>query len=189
MGERNPEFALIDTVLEEHPELIRMMKDDVCRGSAGSNFGRQDTPSVEQIVRGAIYKQMRNIDYADFERHQDDSKICETFLKLDRKIFSEKTWQKYIARISEDSLDKLMVSLNKIAIGLGYEDLKKIVEDSTVVETNIHYPTNNALMWERTYGSMYKGKPSFAVAPKRGNRPADQRSDDYRNYMVDAKKT
>ncbi|GHV79855.1 transposase [Spirochaetia bacterium] len=177
--ERNPEFALIDTVLEEHPELIRMMKDDVCRGSAESNFGRQDTPSVEQIVRGAIYKQLRNIDYADFEGHQDDSKICETFLKLDRKIFSEKTWQKYIARISGDSLDKLMVSLNKIAIGLGYEDLKKIVEDSTVVETNIHYPTNNSLMWDCI-------KESHRLL---SHLKEEIDTIDYRNYMVDAKKT
>jgi IS5 family transposase len=39
-----------------------------------------------------------------------------------------------------------MVEINKIAIGEGIEDLEKLREDSTVVETNIHYPTNNSLM-------------------------------------------
>jgi hypothetical protein len=29
---RNPEFGLIDTILETHPELIRMLKDDITLG-------------------------------------------------------------------------------------------------------------------------------------------------------------
>jgi len=57
-------------------------------------------------------------------------------------------YQKYISRISEKSLSKLMVEINKIAIGEGIEDLEKFREDSTVVETNIHYPTNNSIMFD-----------------------------------------
>jgi IS5 family transposase len=145
---RNPELCVIDTILEEHPELIRMMKDDVCRGSAESNFGRQDVPSVEQVVRGAIYKELRGIPYEELELHQEDSKICEQFMKLENKQFSQKTMQKYIARISGEKLDALMVALNKLMIADAYEDVSKFVQDSTVVETDIHYPTNNSLVWD-----------------------------------------
>ena len=41
-----------------------------------------------------------------------------------------------------------MYEINKIAIDEGIEDLTKFREDSTVVETNIHYPTNNSLVWD-----------------------------------------
>lgn len=41
-----------------------------------------------------------------------------------------------------------MIFLNKIAIGEGIEDIKKLRQDSTVIETNIHYPTNNSLVWD-----------------------------------------
>jgi IS5 family transposase len=41
-----------------------------------------------------------------------------------------------------------MVEINKIAIQEGCEDMEQFCLDSTVVETNIHYPTNNALMWD-----------------------------------------
>jgi len=41
-----------------------------------------------------------------------------------------------------------LVAINKIAINEGLEDLSKLCQDSTVVETNIHYPTNNALVWD-----------------------------------------
>lgn len=40
------------------------------------------------------------------------------------------------------------MELNKIAINEGLEDLKKIRQDSTVVETDIHHPTNNSLVWD-----------------------------------------
>jgi hypothetical protein len=51
----DPELGLIDTVLEKHPELITMLAPDITAGQKGSDFGRQDTPGVEQIVRAAIY--------------------------------------------------------------------------------------------------------------------------------------
>jgi len=57
-------------------------------------------------------------------------------------------YQKYISQIKAENLQKLLVELNKIAISEGIEDLEKIRQDSTVVETNIHYPTNNSLLWD-----------------------------------------
>jgi len=42
----------------------------------------------------------------------------------------------------------LLLALNKIAIQQGLEDLESLRTDSTVVETNIHFPTNNSLVWD-----------------------------------------
>ena len=61
----NPEFCVIDTILESRPDLILMLKSDIICSERPSTFGRQDTPSVEQIVRAAIYKEMKGIGYAD----------------------------------------------------------------------------------------------------------------------------
>ncbi len=62
--------------------------------------------------------------------------------------YSFQLYQKYISRIKAESLERLLVALNKIAITEGLEDLTSMRQDSTVVETNIHYPTNNALIWD-----------------------------------------
>ena len=56
-------------------------------------------------------------------------------------------FQKYISRIKPDSLHRLLVEVNRIAISEGLEDVKSISQDATVVKTNIHYPTNNSLVW------------------------------------------
>ena len=73
----------------------------------------------------------------------------------------------------------MLVELNKIAIDEGLEDIEKIRQDSTVVETNIHYPTNNAILWD---------------CIKEANRLLGHLREEintlsYREYTVQAKKT
>jgi transposase, IS5 family len=145
----SPELAVMDTILNQHPEIYEIVKKDITMGEEGSSFGRQDKPTVEQIVRAAIYKEMKSLTYRELEYAQHDSRMCSVFIKLDdRKPFSFKAYQKYISRISGESLNKVMIAINKIAMGEGLEDGKSIRTDSTVVETNIHYPTNNSLVWD-----------------------------------------
>lgn len=145
----NPEFCMIDTILENHPEIIVMFKADITGKESTSTFGRQDTPSVEQIVRAAIFKEMRGMDYRELEYAQEDSLICASFIKLDdREPFSFQMFQKYISRIKPETLNRALVEINRIAIGEGLEDVKSVSQDSTIIKTNIHYPTNNSLVWD-----------------------------------------
>ena len=55
----DPELGLIDTVLEQHPHLVALLQEDITKGQKTSIFGRKDTPSVEQIMRAAIYKELK----------------------------------------------------------------------------------------------------------------------------------
>ena len=146
---RNPEFGVIDTILELRPEIIQIFKADVVGNDDINNFGRKDTPTVEQIVRAAFYKEMKGYDYRELEYAQSDSRICASFIKLDERTpFCFQTFQKFISRINEDTLHKVLVEIVKIAINEGFEDISKIRQDSTVVKSNIHYPTNNSLVWD-----------------------------------------
>ena len=146
---RDPELGLIDTLLEQHPHLVALLQEDITKSQKTSVFGRKDTPSVEQIVRAAIYKELKGLDYRQLDYHQTDSRICTLFIKIDElRPYSFQLYQKYISQISSDNLQKVLVELNKIAIDEGIEDLEKIRQDSTIVETNIHYPTNNSILWD-----------------------------------------
>lgn len=137
-------------------------------------------PTVEQIVRAAIYKEMKNLTYRELEFAQHDSRLCATFIRLDeRRPFSFKAYQKYISRISGDSLNKILVAINKIGMEEGIEDGRSIRTDSTVVETNIHYPTNNSLIWDciKTIDRLLKKLKETGVEIK------------VRSYKKQAKKT
>lgn len=145
----NPELGLIDTVLEQNPELIQILAADITKGCKNSDFGRKDTPTVDQIVRGAIYREFKSLTYRELEYHQEDSRICSSFIGIDElRPLSFQVWQKYISKIREGSLQKFLVNLNQIAITEGLEDLASVRTDSTVIESNIHHPTNNSLVWD-----------------------------------------
>lgn len=146
---KNPEFGLMDTILKMHPDLIKLVQPDIVSGCKVSDFGRKDIPSVERIARAAIYKELKGLDYRELEYHQEDSRICDQFLKIDGgRQYRFQMYQKYISKVKPDSLERLLVALNKIAIEEGLEDIEKFRTDSTVVQTNIHYPTNNSLVWD-----------------------------------------
>ena len=146
----DPELALIDTVLEQHTELFELVKGDIIGIGKDSELGRQDSPTAEQIVRAALYKEIKKLDYRELEYAQHDSKVCGAFIKLDgRKPFSFELFYKYISQIKGESLKGFMVGINRIMMQEAkVEDGKSLRTDSTVVETDIHYPTNNELMWD-----------------------------------------
>jgi len=102
---RNPEFGLMDTLLEKHPHLYEIAAPDITTGAKDSNFGRDDMPSVEQITSAAIYKEIKGLDYRELEYAQTDSRICEQFIKINPlRPYSFQVFQKYISKISADSL-------------------------------------------------------------------------------------
>lgn len=145
----DPELGLIDSILDHYPHLIIKVKEDITSNEKPSQFGRKDTPTVEQIVRAAIYKELKELDYRQLAYQQEDSSICAIFLRIDElRPYSHQVYQKYISKIRPESLEELLVELNKISINEGLEDINKIRQDSTVVESDIHYPTNNALIWD-----------------------------------------
>jgi IS5 family transposase len=146
----DPELALIDTILNENVKLYEIVAPDILELNKSSNMGRQDSPTVEQVVRAAVYKELKKLDYRELEYAQGDSRLCGAFIKLEgRSAFSFEVLYKYISRIRVESLRGLMVEINRIMMEEeGIEDGKSLRTDSTVVETDIHYPTNNALIWD-----------------------------------------
>jgi len=146
----DPELALIDTILNENPRIYEIIAPDIMGLNKNSKEGRQDGPTVEQVVRAAIYKELKKLDYRELEYAQEDSRICGAFIKLEgRSPFSFEVFHKYISKIRGESLRALMVEINRIMMREeGIEDGKSLRTDSTVVETDIHYPTNNSMIWD-----------------------------------------
>jgi IS5 family transposase len=69
-----------------------------------------------------------------------------------------------------------MIALNKRAIEEGLEHVKEFRQDSMVIETNIHYPTNNRLVYdcikeiERLFEHLKEEINGFSYKNTRGRR-------------------
>lgn len=176
----DPELGLIDSVLERHPHIIFTLGENISDSDGQNRFGRKDTPSIEQIVRASIYKELKGLDYRQLEYHQEDSRIACLFIKIDPlRPYSFQMYQKYISRIKPERLGTALVELNKIAIAEGLEDIEKIRQDTTTIETDIHHPTNNSLIWD----CIRKSNDHLAKLGK------EIKGLSYRDYTEGAKKT
>ena len=145
----HPELALFDVLLDKNPQFVKIVSKDVLSGLKDSAFGRKDSPTVEQVLRAAIYKEIKHLTYRELEVAMYDSKICSMFLKLEENQgYSYSVMQKYISKIKEETIRVIVISINKIAISEGIEEVDKISSDTTSVETNVHYPTNNSLAFD-----------------------------------------
>ena len=143
------ELGLIDSILGQHPHFISTLGADITDKTVPQHFGRKDTPSIEQIVRAGIYKELKGLEYRELEYHQEDSRIASLFIKIDPlRPYCFQMYQKYISQIKPERLEDVLIELNSIAIKEGLEDIKKIRQDTTTIETNIHHPTNNSLIWD-----------------------------------------
>ena len=49
------DLAVIDTILDENPRLYEIVGADLLELNKSSKRGRQDSPTVEQVVRAALY--------------------------------------------------------------------------------------------------------------------------------------
>ena len=145
----HPELALFDVLLNKKPHFVKIVSKDVLSGLKDSIFGRKDSPTVEQILRAAIYKEIKRKTYIELEVDMYDSKICSMFLRLeDNQGYSYSVMQKYISKIKEETIVAIITEINNIAISEGIENVDKISTDTTNIETNVHYPTNNSLVYD-----------------------------------------
>src|ERR1035437_963878 len=142
-----PELALFDVLLDKNPHFVTLVSKDVLFDLKDSTLGRQDSPTVEQVLRAAIYKEIKRLTYRELQADMLDSKICNIFLKLEENQgYSYSVMQKYISKIKEESIRSIIIEINNIAISEGIEQVDKISTDTTNIETNVHYPTNNSLV-------------------------------------------
>ena len=146
--ERAREYAEVSRLLDRMPQLLDLVDVDVRRG-ASAETGRPGL-SAEQIQRALVVKQAESWSYEQLAFHVLDSTTLRWFCRLG--AFDDppaaSTWQENIKRVSTETLDAHLQALLGLAKADGIEDGAVVRGDCTVVETNIHHPTDSSLLWD-----------------------------------------
>ena len=135
------DYQIIDQVLSDENIILELAKD-----FPDTATGRNRTP-VEQTLRFLVLKHQRGLDYRSLERTLKVNLEDRWFCKVSGdNVPCFKTLQNQISQISEQSIrainDKVMAEARKRKLTKG----KKMRVDSTVTESNIHYPTDSSLI-------------------------------------------
>jgi IS5 family transposase len=134
------------------PEAVRLIHEDLSwRGNkrVDPTKGRHGM-AAEQVLRAVVLKQMGRFSYEKLAFHLADSATYRTFcrLGLGGQPPKKATLQKNIKRLKPETLATINAMLVHEAEALGVEDGQKVRTDSTVVESNIHYPNDSTLLWD-----------------------------------------
>jgi transposase, IS5 family len=140
------ELVELDRLLEDD-ELFELVKADLLKRYLHSErLGRHSTP-VEVILRMLVVKKLYGWSYRQTERFVCDSIVLRQFCRLYLESAPDDTtlirWANTIGAPTLAALNDRAVELARtLKVTRG----RKLRTDATVVETNIHYPTDDALL-------------------------------------------
>ena len=145
-SEMDAELAQIDKVLDDET-IYQMVKSDLAqRYPKTQQTGRRSTP-VEVVLRMLVVKHLYNLSYEKTEKAVKDSLVLRRFCRVYfENVPDDTTLIRWSHQIKSETLRSLHERVVQIARGLKVTKGRKLRTDGTVVESNIHYPTDSSLL-------------------------------------------
>jgi transposase, IS5 family len=141
-----PELAQLDELLEDDVFFERVKADLAQRHPNSGRLGRHSTP-VEVILRMLVIKRLYCFSYEQTEHFVSDSIVLRQFCRLYLEPAPDDTT---LIRWANQIGSETLASLNDRAVELAKSSKvtrgRKLRVDSTVVETNVHPPTDSKLL-------------------------------------------
>jgi len=146
---RTTELDAISRILETCPAISDLAMQDLSPGAGKCRKGANGM-SAEQIVRAAIIKQMFGFSYHDLAFHLIDSKSLRKFslLGIADKGFKKSALCKNIKTLSPQTWEAINRCIVEHAKKNNVEKGRQVRIDCTVVESNIHAPSDSTLLWD-----------------------------------------
>ena len=143
------ELERISRILDAELSIADWVHQDLCQGRQLHDTGANGM-SAEQVLRAAIVKQMFGSSYELLPFHVTDSISLRAFCRIGiaDKGFKKSAIAKNIKRISPATWEQI----NRILVAHGREENiekgRQARMDCTVVESNIHLPTDSTLLFD-----------------------------------------
>lgn len=139
------QLAMMSSILDNCAELISWVEADLTSKDTQST-GRVGLP-VESVLRCAILKQVRQLSYKELAFYLEDSGSFRSFARLPQDLVPKKSaLQDNISRIKPQTWEHINQSLVARALVEEVEYGEQVRIDSTVVETNVHAPSDSSLL-------------------------------------------
>ena len=143
----DPILQTISDFLDNNATIIDGIRRDLERGLKNPDRGR-DGLTPEQVLRALIVKRVKNWDLRELRERIADGITLRQFTEFYSKpVPKHQAFNQAFNRLTPETIKAVNEMVVKAAVELGLEDGKKLRNDTNVVQTNIHHPTDNTLMW------------------------------------------
>jgi IS5 family transposase len=146
--ELDPMLAQIADFIDEHDELIEGVRRDLNRGLKKPSTGRNGlTP--RQVLGSLILMRVKDWDYRELRERIADGYTLRIFTDFyAQSVPKHDAFNRSFNRLTPATLQAINNAVVQAAVDAGFEDGAKLRVDTTVVESNIHWPTDGTLLWD-----------------------------------------
>jgi len=142
-------YEAISDVLEDNPEVISLAHRDWSKALSVSRVGRQSGYTSEQMLRALVVMFVEGDSYRQVVVRIENSEFLQHFVGLGPKPMMDYTFlSKAFGGLSEETWQAMNGALSRYATKENKITGEKLRLDTTVYETNIHYPTDSSLLWD-----------------------------------------
>lgn len=145
-NEMDPILAEIDRLLDDE-ELYQLIRNDLAKRFPQTEVtGRNSTP-VEVILRMLAVKRLYKLSYERTECQVRDSLVLRQFCRVYlQDVPDDTTLIRWAGLIQPKTLERFNQRVAQLAAQLKVTRGRKLRTDGTVVETNIHLPSDSSLL-------------------------------------------
>ena len=139
-------LQMMDQILEDNPEIIELVHSDLTQGLSKTGAWGM---SAEQILRAAIIRQWKQYSYRELADRLNDGVCLRWFTRFySAPVPHFTSLQKVVKAIGAATWGKINEVLVQYARSRKLESGRSLRTDTTVVASNIHYPTDAKLLWD-----------------------------------------
>jgi len=144
----DPLLAAISEFIDCHGALVEGVRQDLERGLKNPATGRGGL-SPQQVLRSLVLQRVKNWDYRELRERIVDGLTLRRFTDFySGCVPKHDAFNRAFNRLTPATLRAINEAIVQAAVALGLEDGGKLRVDTTVVETDIHYPTDSTLLWD-----------------------------------------
>ena len=137
-----PLLQVICDFLDRQPALIERVRRDLVRGLKEPRKGRRGL-TAPQVLRALVLMRLKNWDYRELRERIADGIMLRQFTDFYcEKVPKHDAFNRGFNRLTPATLKAINDLVVEAAVKLGLEDGSKLRVDTTVVESDIHHPTD-----------------------------------------------
>lgn len=141
-------YAWIDECLEANPLIVWLVHEDLERLSQ-SREGRAGKYTSENLFRALIVHQVEKTALRETVIRIAESPTLQAFIRLGPRPVPDFTFlNRAFKAITAETWKMVNEELARYAVKKRQIDPSRIRVDTTVIESNIHYPTDSSLLWD-----------------------------------------
>lgn len=144
----DPILKAISNYVDAHPEWIEWVHEDLVRGLKNPKTGRRGL-NAERLLRALILQRIKDWDYRELQERIAGDYALRGFTRFWMDgVPDHKAFHRGVNRLRPETVHALVEGVVKSAVDDRLENGKRVRIDCTAVETDIHYPTDGALLWD-----------------------------------------